>query len=135
MLGLQVVHPRGPYQSEVWSWAYRDKDAPEGFKRAKLGGTSPSSIVNQDDIDNWVQVTTSSRGAVGQDYVQDLSMGVRYEANNAELNGMACDVAIAEINQRALYSRWQEFMNASNWKDIHIDPITVAFEGTATMKG
>ena len=135
MLGLQAVHPRGPHHSEVWSWAFRDKDVPEPMKRGKLNSTSPTSIVNQDDIDNWVQVTNSSLGAAAQDYMKDLSMGLRHEVNNTQLNGMANDVAIAEINQRALYTRWQEFMNAESWKDIHIDPITATFEGTATMKG
>ena len=42
---------------------------------------------------------------------------------------------ISENNQRNFYARWQEFMNAESWADIHIDPITAPFEGTATMKG
>ena len=41
---------------------------------------------------------------------------------------------ISENNQRGFYKRWKEFMNADSWRDIHIDPITVNFEGTATMR-
>jgi hypothetical protein len=42
---------------------------------------------------------------------------------------------ISENNQRYFYLRWQEFMNARSWADIHLDPITARFEGTATMRG
>jgi hypothetical protein len=138
-LGLNVVHPRGPYQTEVWVWLDQDKEAPEVLKRSKrLQATQQNQAAGmmwQDDMDNWAQVTGAARGVVAMDYLQDLSMGVRHEAPNPILNDLASDKLIGEINQRALYSRWQEFMNADSWKDIHIDPITATFEGTATMKG
>jgi len=41
----------------------------------------------------------------------------------------------SEVGQRGFYNRWQEFMNAESWKDIHVDPITAKFEGTATFHG
>ena len=138
-LGLNVVHPRGPNATEVWVWLDHDKEAPEVLKRSKrLQATQQiqaSGMMWQDDMDNWAQVTGAARGVVGMDYPQDLSMGVRHEAPHPLLNALASDKLIGEINQRALYTRWQEFMNAESWDDIHIDPITAKFEGTATMKG
>jgi hypothetical protein len=62
-------------------------------------------------------------------------MGMRHEAFNAQLHGVENARAIGEINQRTLYARWQEFMNAESWRDIRIDPITADFDGTATMSG
>ena len=49
--------------------------------------------------------------------------------------GLVSERYISENNQRNFYARWQEFMNAESWADIHIDPMTAQFEGTATMKG
>ena len=138
-LGLNVAHPRGPYSTEVWFWVDHEMETPEFLKRSKrleaIQQAQASGMMWQDDMDNWRQVTWASRSLVAQDYPQDISMGLRHEAPNAVLNGVACDKLIAEINQRAFYSRWQEIMNAGSWKDIHIDPITAKFEGTATMKG
>jgi hypothetical protein len=138
-LGLNVAHPRGPYSTEVWVWLDHDKDSPEALKRTKrLQATQQIQVAGmmwQDDMDNWRQVTGAGRSVVGLDYPQDISMGLGYEAPIPLLNGIASDKLIGEINQRAFYTRWQEFMNAESWKDIHIDPITATFEGTATMRG
>ena len=47
---------------------------------------------------------------------------------------MVSERYISEHNQRGYYDRWSEFMNAGSWADIHVDPISVKFEGTAGMK-
>jgi hypothetical protein len=62
-------------------------------------------------------------------------MGLGRAGPHPEFAGMVSERYISENNQRNMYGRWQEFMNARSWKDIHIDPITAKFEGTATMKG
>jgi hypothetical protein len=61
-------------------------------------------------------------------------MGVGHTVQNKNLPGRIAERFLSENNQRHYYLRWQEFMNAKSWADIHIDPITAPFEGTATMK-
>ena len=67
--------------------------------------------------------------------MQDLSLGVGHAGSNPDYPGSVSDGYISEHNQRHFYHRWQEFMNASSWKDISIAPQTAKYEGTATFKG
>ena len=140
-LGLRIAHPRGPYMTEMWSFESFDNDAPDFIKdntrrRAPQNGAGhPAGTHAQDDMDNWRNVTESGRSAASHSFRQNLSMGMRHQDRNPALNGRASERFCSEINQRSYYTRWQEFMNAGSWADIHIDPITATFEGTATMRG
>lgn len=141
VLGFRLALPRGPFQTEFWNFRTYEKDAPEQIARGARGGLGSngqgaSSIVEQDDQDNWIQSTRSGISPQARKYRQDLSMGLRhYSDSDSEFVGIVSDRYISENNQRNFYSRWQEFMNARSWGDIHIDPISANFEGTATMKG
>ena len=77
----------------------------------------------------------SGKSTQGRKILADLSMGLgRATTSHPDFVGLVSDRYISENNQRNFYGRWQEFMNAGSWRDIHIDPITAKFEGTATMK-
>jgi len=54
---------------------------------------------------------------------------------NPDYPGLVSERYISENNQRLFYRRWEEFMNANSWADIHVDPVTVNFEGTASLHG
>jgi hypothetical protein len=41
---------------------------------------------------------------------------------------------VAVHKKYKILQRWQEFTNADSWNDIHIDPITIQFEGAAAMR-
>ena len=86
-------------------------------------------------MDNWGQSTQSGLSGVARRYTQYISMGVAHEAEDPRLPGRVAPNACSEINERGLYSRWQEMMNAESWADIPLDPITANFEGTATFQG
>jgi len=128
--------------SEVWGFIQYDKDTPQVLKdilrsnHAQHSGSLPGAMQAQDDMDNWSQVTWSGRSPMGRKVLSDLSMGVRHDGKHPDYPGESVSgVAVNETAQRGFYWRWQEFMNADSWKDIHIDPITAKFEGTATMRG
>ena len=117
-----------------------EKDAPEIVKHTQIaasgGNNGPNGLNEQDDMDNWDQVTGSGRLFAGRNYRQDVSMGLGHSTTtHPEFVGIVSDRYISENNQRNFYSRWQEFMNAKTWTDIGIDPMTAQFEGTASMKG
>ena len=141
-LGLHMAHPRGPNNTEMWTFVEFDKDAPEDVKRAttrnfpQSSAAHLSSIHAQDDMNNWQQVTASGRYTSARGLPQDLSMGIGFDRKDPKFPGVGVSQSFcAETGQRGYYARWQEFMNAEGWADIHIDPITVTFEGTATMHG
>ena len=139
VLGFRMAHPKGPRTTEFWHFTVIDKDLPDKLKEARLGAgiyNGAAGMVEQDDIDNWSQVTASGLSPTGRKYRHQLSMGAGHEtSSHPEFAGMVSERYISENNQRHFYTRWQEFMNSERWADIPLDPITANFEGTATMKG
>ena len=141
VLGFRLALPRGPLKTEFWNFRTYEKDAPEAIAKRARGaqgsnGQGATSIVEQDDQDNWIQATRSGLSPKARKYLHDLSMGIGHATtSHPEFRGLVSERYISENNQRNFYARWQEFMNAGRWTDIHIDPITATFEGTASMKG
>jgi phenylpropionate dioxygenase-like ring-hydroxylating dioxygenase large terminal subunit len=137
VLGFRLAFPRGPYKTEFWHFALVEADAPEEVKRARsiasAANNGPAGLNEQDDMDNWGQVTHASDSVIARRFPAVVSMGVGHAARSEEWPGMISDRYISENNQRGYYNRWMEFMNADSWRDISIEPITVQFEGTAGM--
>jgi phenylpropionate dioxygenase-like ring-hydroxylating dioxygenase large terminal subunit len=139
ILGFRLAHPRGPLRTEFWHFVLLEKDAPEAIKQVIRIGSQANNgaagLFEQDDVDNWRQVTAASQSRVGRRVAQDLSMGLGHAGPHPDYPGLVSERYISENNQRNFYLRWQEFMNAESWKDIALDPITARFEGTATARG
>ena len=139
VLGFRLAHPRGPLQTEFWHFVVLEKDMPEDLKTALRRGSANYNGVNglfeQDDMDNWRGVTNSALTAMGRKYTQDLSMGVGHDRRHPEFPGVVAERYTSESNQRLFYQRWEQFMNAENWEDIPLEPTTMDFEGTATLRG
>ena len=135
----RIWHPRGPAHTEVWSFMAIDKAAPQEVKDAYrvncMQSFGPSGLLEQDDMDNWRSSSEAGKSPRARGYLQEISMGIAHEYENPHLPGRSIPAFCGEINQRSMYARWQEFMNARSWADISVDPITAIFEGTATMKG
>jgi phenylpropionate dioxygenase-like ring-hydroxylating dioxygenase large terminal subunit len=139
VLGFRLALPRGPFKTEFWHFGFYEKDAtPERIKEATTGsarGTGIAGLNEQDDMDNWKQVTLAGMTPKARSILQNLSMGMGHNGAQTGFPGDLAESFISENNQRHFYLRWQEFMNAKSWADIKIDPITAQFEGTATMSG
>ena len=112
---------------------------PRNWKRAIRIGSQANNgaagMFEQDDVDNWRQVTQASTSRLARGLPQDLSMGVGHAGPHADYPGLVSERYISENNQRLFYQRWEQFMNAESWADIPLDPIRARFEGTATMRG
>jgi phenylpropionate dioxygenase-like ring-hydroxylating dioxygenase large terminal subunit len=139
VLGFRLALPRGPLQTEFWHFVLLEKGAPEALKRAIRIGSQANNgaagLFEQDDVDNWRQVTAASKSRLGRRIPQDLSMGLGHAGAHSEYPGVVSERYISENNQRLFYRRWEEFMNAESWAEIPIAPITARFEGTATIRG
>ena len=139
ILGLRLALPRGPLKTEFWHFVALERDAPEEIKRAIRIGSQANNgaagMFEQDDVDNWRQVTEASTSRIGRRHPQDLSMGLGHAGPHSDYPGLVSERYISENNQRLFYRRWEEFMNAESWADIPLDPITAHFDGTATMRG
>jgi len=139
ILGFRLALPRGPLKTEFWHFVLLDRDAPEELKRAIRIGSQANNgaagMFEQDDVDNWRQVTESSVSRLSRELPQDLSMGLGHSGPHPDYPGVVSERYISENNQRLFYERWEQFMNAESWAGIPLDPITARFEGSATMRG
>ena len=111
---MRVWHPRGPDKTEIWSWLYCDKAAPEPVKDAirltSMRAFSPSGVFEQDDMDNWQAVTQSNRGVVSRRYSQNLQLGLGHDRYRPELEAWASDHGFSENAIRRFYGRWAQLM-------------------------
>ena len=116
---FRVWNPRGVDKTEVWSWIYTDKAAPDHVKEAiRLAGIrvfGPSGTFEQADMDNWEQCTRTCHGVVSQRYALNTQMGLGHERFHEHLNAQASDFRLSEINHRQFYRRWAELMAAESW--------------------
>jgi phenylpropionate dioxygenase-like ring-hydroxylating dioxygenase large terminal subunit len=139
VLGFRLALPRGPLKTEFWHFGMVEKNAPDVVKNAlRVGGSQnngAAGLFEQDDIDNWRNVTEASISRVARKLPADLSMGVGHVGRHDDWPGAISERYISEHNQRNFYLRWMEFMNADSWDDIHIDPRTARYEGTADFGG
>ena len=139
ILGFRLALPRGPLKTEFWHFVLLDREAPEELKRVIRIGSQANNgaagLFEQDDVDNWRQVTEASTSRLVRQIPQDLSMGVGHAGPHPDYPGVVSERYISENNQRLFYQRWEQFMNADSWADIPLDPITARFDGTATMRG
>jgi hypothetical protein len=63
---------------EVWSWAVVDKTASTKIKDVMRFVSqyrfSPSGVFEQDDMDNWIQVTGAAKSLIGRRYPANYQM-------------------------------------------------------------
>ena len=122
---FRIWHPRGPEKTEVWSYVYADKDAPDEVKKALrdsvLQSFGPSGNLEQDDMNNFNQCTSSGKSLVAQQYPMNLQLGLHHESRDEQIPGLLT-TSPSEVNQRGFYSWWAKMMDAPSWDEIKLDP-------------
>ena len=119
---FRVWHPKGPEKTEVWSWVFVDKAAPQNIKDslrlASIRGFGPSGTFEQDDMDNWQECTQTCRGVVSRRFELNMQMGLGHERFDEDLGGWASDHRLSEGNHRRFYGRWAQVMDADSWQQL-----------------
>jgi phenylpropionate dioxygenase-like ring-hydroxylating dioxygenase large terminal subunit len=129
LLGVMIRtwHPRGPSAVEIWSYCIVDKKASaaerEALRVGMMSTFSSGGIFEQDDGDNFDQVTRSGKTTVGKRYPANLQMGLGHEFKHEAAPGIL-GAPTGESNQRGLYKRWAEMMDAPSWAHISVAPRT-----------
>jgi len=107
-------------ETEVLSWFAVDAGAPEGFKKlsykAYLMCFGSSGMFEQDDVENWVSLTSTAAGSMARRLLLNSRMGlledgaaVAPELSAEEFAGPgSARVGYSEHNQRALLNRWAD---------------------------
>ena len=115
--------PRGPYETELWWFTYRLKDASEEENRFYQNTANhmfgPAGLLEQDDGENWSHSTRGANGTLAKTRPLNLSMGLGADKVGLDASGQAgVETVVNEHGQRWHYQSWQEWMNAENWQDL-----------------
>jgi PAH dioxygenase large subunit len=117
-LNVRQWQPRGPHQTEIWSWLLVEKEAPDWWKDASritfvrthgLAGT-----FDVDDLEVWTTITQANRGAIARRQDFNYDMGVhRLPDDEWAGPGTVYAADYNEANQRAFYRTWLRSMLAT----------------------
>ena len=128
-ISLRQWQPVSATETEVLSWFAVDREAPESFKRdsyrAYLMCFGSSGMFEQDDVENWVSITTVSRGAMARRLRLNSRMGLT--STDAPINQQvagfsgpgAARVGYSEFNQRDWLTMWSSHLTGGPVERVH----------------
>jgi 3-phenylpropionate/trans-cinnamate dioxygenase subunit alpha len=118
---VRLWQPRGPDKMEIWSWAVVDKAASAKIKDTMRFVSqyrfSPTGVFEQDDMDNWIQVTAAAKSLIGQRYPANYQMRGDNSPIEIDLPGRVKS-RFSDNNQLSLYMHWAKMLQAKNWGEI-----------------
>jgi len=131
-ISLRQWQPISATETEVLSWFVVDAEASEEFKedsyKAYLMCFGSSGMFEQDDIENWVSITTASQSSMARDLLLNSRMGLRGDdtAITPPLTDFAgpgfARVGFGEFNQRNWLTLWSTHLGGGPIEDRH--PLT-----------
>ena len=116
-MNLRVWQPRGPDETEIWSWYLVEKEASPEWKEASLRSSirtfSVGGTFDQDDAEVWSSISMATRGEVGRhDQVNfQMSLAAR-EQPLLEFPGpgRAFMNTYCEVSEFDILLRWRDLM-------------------------
>lgn len=140
-ISLRTWQPVGPDETEVLSWFAVDAEAPEEFKalsyKAYLMCFGSTGMFEQDDVENWVSLTSTAAGAMARRLLLNSRMGlledgtpVSQALTSDEFAGPGeARVGYGEYNQRYLLNRWADYLERPVNKVDQVEVSGVARNG------
>jgi phenylpropionate dioxygenase-like ring-hydroxylating dioxygenase large terminal subunit len=119
-ISLRQWQPVSESETEVLSWFAVDAGAPEEFKEQSYKGYlmcfGSSGMFEQDDVENWVSITSMAAGSMARRLRLNSRMGLAADgevvsARPASFSGPgSAYVGFGEHNQRRLLSLWADYL-------------------------
>ncbi len=118
---VAVWHPGGSAsKTEAWRWYLIPKDAPQEvrdmLRHYGMRYAGAAGLTEQDDMENWNYASLASKGTIARRYPYNYQMGMGYEKTSGRRPWMVTNSlvteGVTEQNQRGLYKRWAELMDA-----------------------
>jgi phenylpropionate dioxygenase-like ring-hydroxylating dioxygenase large terminal subunit len=113
---MRLWQPVGYDTIEVVSWVLVEKDTPEEWQkkaqRAYIHTFGSSGMLEQDDTENWVNVTENSRRVIqlpGVTFNYQMGLG-RKPMDSFPGPGEVYECKFHEANARAFYRRWLDLL-------------------------
>ena len=120
--------PKGPLETELHSWTMVPAGAADDIKERWRTGTmrtfSPSGILEMDDGENWEHATAANAGFVTRHQKLCYGMAPKGQTQALDLPGTVTEGQLSDHNQRLFFKRYAEFMDAKDWSEIPMAPIT-----------
>jgi phenylpropionate dioxygenase-like ring-hydroxylating dioxygenase large terminal subunit len=119
--GICVWHPHGPTETEAWRFFLVDADAPAAVKdvlrRYYMRYSGPAGMTEQDDMENWLYATASSKGTIAKRYPLNYQMSMSLP-NATHLGPGEVATQMTDQTPRNFYRVWQRYMNGDNWDSL-----------------
>ncbi|CAN7548978.1 Rieske 2Fe-2S domain-containing protein [Pseudarthrobacter oxydans] len=138
-ISIRQWQPISEDETEIVSWFAVDKNASEEFKalsyKAYLMCFGSGGMFEQDDVENWVSLTSTAGGPMARRLLLNSRMGMLENGQNVvepltsdEYSGPGSTrVGYSEYNQRELLLRWADHLDRPMEKaaQLHVgtDPI------------
>lgn len=128
-ISLRQWQPVSSTETEVLSWFAVDAEAPEDYKRqsyrAYLMCFGSSGMFEQDDVENWVSITSVSKGSLARRLVLNSRMGLA--SDDEQLTEPLPDfagpgiarVGFGEFNQRNWLTLWSSHLTGGPVRELH----------------
>ena len=116
-LTIRQWQPLGANKMEVWSWCLVDKNGPRWWKEASrecyLRTFGMAGMFEQDDMENWGDITQALGGPVAQRLWLQYQLGMKVAvAKDWKGSGKAyCQPLPVDLNERIFYRQWQRMMS------------------------
>lgn len=116
---LRVFRPVSPTRTEFWSWCLLPKDAPQEYKeeayRSYALAFGPAGLFEQDDTENWTNVTEQMAGTVARELYFPYDMGIEEERDeNWPGPGVAINPYMTDANMRNVWRSYADIMLAED---------------------
>lgn len=147
-ISVRQWQPVGPDETEILSWFAVDAEAPEEFKalsyKAYLMCFGSTGMFEQDDVENWVSLTSTAAGAMARRLRLNSRMGLLDDDTTVtptlgpqEFHGPGvARTGYSEANQRELLRRWADALEtpspAAATLDVGHVPPSAAADPTAS---
>lgn len=121
-ISIRLWQPISENETEVCSWFAVDSAAPPQYKqdsyKAYLMCFGSTGMFEQDDVENWVSLTTTAGGSMARRLLLNSRMGLLADdrpvveplAPNAFHGPGRAQVGYNEHNQRALLTMWADYL-------------------------
>ncbi len=120
-ISVRLWQPVGPGETEVYSWFCVAADAPDDYKaasyKAYLMCFGSSGMFEQDDVENWVSITTMARGSMARNLLLNNRMGLTLDGDPIvdQFGGFGgpgtAYQGFGEHNQRHWFSMWADLVS------------------------
>jgi phenylpropionate dioxygenase-like ring-hydroxylating dioxygenase large terminal subunit len=121
LCSIRVWHPRSPGETELWSWAIYNKDAPDaikdGIRKQVTRMFSPTGMLEQDDLEVWARLG-SNLMSMPQDFRLCYEFGARDESPPRPYPGLTASLQ-SDQPAFSFYRHWAEVI--AHRKDGSVD--------------